>query len=167
MGKFKVPIEEGKIHFGKEYLDSFNPNVSWRADSRIKFILKWWQKWHAFRKDYKPIQCCLPSKIKGKLKKKNTGFASDILFLGLKVVIVCVLSHVWLFCDPMNCSLPGSSDHGIFQARILQWVAISSTRGSSWPGIEPRSPALQADSLPFETGSTITKKGVMSIKFVL
>ena len=33
----------------------------------------------------------------------------------------------------MGCSLPGSSGHGIFQARILQWVAISFSRGSSWP----------------------------------
>ena len=33
--------------------------------------------------------------------------------------------------DPMNCSPPGSSVHGIFQARILEWVAISSSRGSS------------------------------------
>ena len=33
----------------------------------------------------------------------------------------------------MNCSLPGSSDPGIFQARILLWVAISDSRGSSWP----------------------------------
>ena len=32
-------------------------------------------------------------------------------------------------CDPMDCSLPGSSVHGIFQARILQWVAMSSSRG--------------------------------------
>ena len=36
-------------------------------------------------------------------------------------------------CDPMGCSLPGSSVHGIFQARILEWVAISSSRGSSQP----------------------------------
>ena len=35
-------------------------------------------------------------------------------------------------CDPMACSLPGSV-HGIFQARILEWVAISFSRGSSWP----------------------------------
>ena len=35
-------------------------------------------------------------------------------------------------CDPMDCSPPGSSDHGIFQA-ILKWVVISSSRGSSWP----------------------------------
>ena len=36
-------------------------------------------------------------------------------------------------CDPMDCSPPGSSAHGILQARILEWVAISSSRGSSWP----------------------------------
>ena len=35
-------------------------------------------------------------------------------------------------CDPMDCSLPGFSVHGVFQARILEWVAISSSRGSSW-----------------------------------
>ena len=36
-------------------------------------------------------------------------------------------------CDPMDCSLPGFSVHGIFQARILEWVAISFSRRSSWP----------------------------------
>ena len=36
-------------------------------------------------------------------------------------------------CDPVDCSLPGSSVHGILQARILEWVAISFSRGSSWP----------------------------------
>ena len=35
------------------------------------------------------------------------------------------------FCDPMDCSLPGSSVHGIFQARVLEWVAIFFSRGSS------------------------------------
>ena len=48
---------------------------------------------------------------------------------------VCVLSHfnyVWL-CDHMDHSPPGSSVHGILQARILEWVAISPSRGSSWP----------------------------------
>ena len=35
--------------------------------------------------------------------------------------------------DPMDCSLPGSSLHGILQARVLEWVAISFSRGSSWP----------------------------------
>ena len=42
----------------------------------------------------------------------------------------------------MDCSLPGSSIHGIFQATVLEWVAISFSRRSSHPGIEPRSPTL-------------------------
>ena len=46
-------------------------------------------------------------------------------------------------CDPMDCSLPGSSDHGILQARILEWVPGHLPD----PGIEPGSPALQADAL--------------------
>ena len=36
-------------------------------------------------------------------------------------------------CDPMDYSLPGSSVHGILQARILEWVAMLSNRGSSQP----------------------------------
>ena len=36
-------------------------------------------------------------------------------------------------CDPMDCSVPRSSVHGIFQAIVLEWVAISFSRGSSWP----------------------------------
>ena len=36
-------------------------------------------------------------------------------------------------CDPVDCSPPGSSVHGILQARILEWVAISLSRGSSRP----------------------------------
>jgi len=50
----------------------------------------------------------------------------------------------------MDYSLPGSSVHGILQARILEWDAILFSRGSSNPGIEPGSPALQADPLPSE-----------------
>ena len=50
----------------------------------------------------------------------------------------------------MVYSPPGSSIHGILQAGILEWVAISFSRGSSHPGIEPRSPVLQADTLTSE-----------------
>ena len=53
-------------------------------------------------------------------------------------------------CDSMDCSLTGCSVHGIFQARILEWVAMSSSRGSLKPGIEPRSLALWAGYLPSE-----------------
>ena len=50
------------------------------------------------------------------------------------------------------CCPPGSSVHGIFQARILEWVAISFSRGSPDPGFEPSSLALKADSSPVHTG---------------
>ena len=50
-------------------------------------------------------------------------------------VCVCMLvTQSWpTLCDPMDCIPPGSSVHGIFQARILEWVAISFSRGSSRP----------------------------------
>ena len=48
----------------------------------------------------------------------------------LFIVRLCLI-----LCNPMDCSLPGSSVHGIFQARILEWVAISYSRGSSRPGV--------------------------------
>ena len=49
-----------------------------------------------------------------------------------------------ILCDPMDCSLPGSSVHGISQARILEWVAISFSRGSfPNPEIELASPELE------------------------
>ena len=50
--------------------------------------------------------------------------------------------------DPMDGSLPGSSIHGIFQARVLKWLPWPSPGDLSDPGIEPVAPALQADSLP-------------------
>ena len=50
---------------------------------------------------------------------------------GLKKVKSEVAQSCPTFCDPMECSLPGSSLHGILQARILEWVAISFSRGSS------------------------------------
>ena len=53
-------------------------------------------------------------------------------------------------CDPTDCSLPGSSVHGIFQARVLEWVAFPSPGNLPDPGVEPRSPTLQADALTSE-----------------
>ena len=48
----------------------------------------------------------------------------------------------------MDYSPAGTSVHGIFQARILEWVVISFSRDLPDPGIEPESPVLQVDSLP-------------------
>ena len=52
--------------------------------------------------------------------------------------------------DPMDCNPPDSSVHGILQARILEWVACPPPGDLPDLGIESRSPALQADSLPSE-----------------
>ena len=57
-------------------------------------------------------------------------------------LIVCCCCSVaklcLILCDPMDCSPPGSSVHGILQARILEWVATSFSRGSSRPGVRPQ-----------------------------
>ena len=63
-------------------------------------------------------------------------------------VCVCVCAQTCWALDPMNCGLPGSSVHEISQTRVLEWAAVSFSRGSS--GMEPASPAPQAYSLPTE-----------------
>ena len=58
------------------------------------------------------------------------GKLMSLLFNRLSRFGITFLANVQL-CDPMDCSLPGSSVHVISQARLLEWVAISSSRGSS------------------------------------
>ena len=66
-------------------------------------------------------------------------------------------------CDPMGCSPSVSSVYGIVQARVLEWVAISFSRDLTDPGIEPRSPALQADALLSEPPGKPTAGGKMAV----
>ena len=58
-------------------------------------------------------------------------------------------------CDPIDGSPPGSPVPGILQARTLEWVAISFSRGLPDTGIEPGSSALQADSLLSEPSGKV------------
>ena len=70
--------------------------------------------------------------------------------------VLLSLPLVFLFYESESCLAVSDSlqsngiVHGILQARILEWVAIPFSRGSSQPRDQPRSPALQADSLPAE-----------------
>ena len=64
-------------------------------------------------------------------------------------------------CDPMDYRV-----HGILQARILEWVAFPVSRGSSNPGIKPRSPALQEDSSPAEPQGKPKNTGVGSLSLL-
>ena len=65
----------------------------------------------------------------------------------------CISDYQWVdvqslscvrLCDPMDCSQPGFSVHVIFQIRILEQIAISCSRGSSWPRDQTESPASPA-----------------------
>ena len=76
--------------------------------------------------------CCLCHNLMGDFQKCR---------ISLKVTQLC------LTCDPMDCSPPGSSVHGIFQARILEWVAISFSRGSSRPRNWTRVSCITGSSL--------------------
>ena len=63
--------------------------------------------------------------------------ATELNYVNLNThmkVKVLVTQSCLTLCDLMDCSPPGSSVHGILQARILEWVAVSSSRGSSRPG---------------------------------
>ena len=60
------------------------------------------------------------------------------------------LSHVWLFATPWTEAYQAPQSTEIFQARVLEWIAFSSPGDLPDPGIEPKSPALQADALPSE-----------------
>ena len=68
----------------------------------------------------------------------------------------CLVAKLCLtLCDPMDWRLPGSSVHGISQARILQWVAISFSRGSSQPGDLTQLSCIIGESLPSEPAGKI------------
>ena len=77
-------------------------------------------------------------------EKWDSIILTELSTLSLSLVSV---SKSW---DPMDCSPQGSFVHGILQARMLEWVSISFSKDFPDPGIEPWSPALQADSLPTE-----------------
>ena len=94
-----------------------------------------------------PPQLCQEEGSITSARKPNGGTSS------LKVL---VFQSCLILCDPMDWSLPGSFIRGILQARILEWVPISSSRGYSWPSNQPGSPALQADSLPPESPGKLT-----------
>ena len=78
---------------------------------------------------------CLPLPTWRATPREMAPESGKVVPIFMSVLCVCVLnrfSHVWL-CNPLDCSPPGSSVHGILQARILEWVAVPSSRGSSQP----------------------------------
>ena len=93
------------------------------------------------------ITTVIQNKFKCKVIPSPTS-PNQLNTIPLNYVKVLVTQLCLTLCNPMDCSLPGSSVHGILQARILEWVTIPFSRDLPDPGIKPWSPALQADSLP-------------------
>ena len=73
------------------------------------------------------------------------------------------LSCVWLFATTWTVAHQATLSVGILQARILEWVAMPSSREFPNPGIEPRSPSLQVDSLPSGPPGKHKNSGVGSL----
>ena len=70
----------------------------------------------------------------GREEERSQGCVCGCVCVCLRCVCVCVCAQSCLtLCDPKDCRWPDSSVRGIFQARILEWVAISYSRGSSQP----------------------------------
>ena len=96
---------------------------------------------------YKPIFLCLATWIdllwSHQFFFSKTDCLSKLIYVNFQLclsfiprvlcVYVLVSQSCLTLCDSMDCSPPGSSVHGILQARILEWVAIPFSRGSSWP----------------------------------
>ena len=88
---------------------------------------------------------------RGALQTQHLGiFSGDRLAhtFCLGVHACKVVSVVSTLCNTMDYSPPGSYVHGIFQARILEWVAISFSRDLPNPGMKPTYPALAGGLLP-------------------
>ena len=82
---------------------------------------------------------------------------TTLIFMG------CVLNCVRLFATPSTVARQAPLSMGILQARIMEWVACPPPRHLSNPGMEPRSPALQADSLPSEPPGKPTFMGYLPL----
>ena len=105
-----------------------------------------------------------------------TLYMSSFLFICMCVCVcvcmcVCIYFRFWflvvkvkvaqscpILCDRMDCIPPGSSVHGILQARILECIVIPFSRDLLDPEIKLRAPTLQADSLPSEAPFVVTMR---------
>ena len=76
----------------------------------------------------------IPVQLGSTLLKATDPISEVMIIISIIIEFLCSDAQSCpTLCDPMDCSLPDSSVHGISQARILEWVAISSSRGSSQP----------------------------------
>ena len=104
-----------ELNWTIENQDDFS--VYWKRGNLVESPYQWELRDHAF--------ILQPRRL---WYEKIQGWIKGLYLPGCLVAKLCLT-----FCDPVDWRLPGSSVHGIFQARILEWVAISSSRGSCQP----------------------------------
>ena len=112
---------------------SFNSTKNKHGDL---FYPTYTSRWTLFVHYTQSYENCLSSwgNFERKSWKYNwRTFLKKKLCSAVHCLCACVLSHAQLFAIPWTVRLPGYSVHGLSQARILEWVAISSSRGSSQP----------------------------------
>ena len=95
------------------------------------------------------LQFCVSFRCTARWFSYTYIYVSLFFFRFFSIVVVYSLSHVQIFCDPMDCSPLGFSLHEISQSRILEWIAISFSRRFSQlrEGSKPSLLHWQADSL--------------------
>ena len=115
-----------RVRWPKYWSFSYGISSSNEYPGLISFRIDWF--------DLLAVQGTLKSLLQ-QHNSKASVLQSSAFFtvqLSLLVLVLVAQSCLTLF-DPMDCSLPGSSDHGILQARVLEWVSTPSSRGSSQP----------------------------------
>ena len=114
-------------YLSKQHLQSCQrrlPSGRWRKEEGDRNEIRCWKSLSSLSLRFTPLFFSWIS---------APGLVANIIKFFTRYVCLCAksLQLCPTLCDPMNCSLPGSSVHGILQERILEWVAMSSSRGSS------------------------------------
>ena len=92
------------------------------------------QRKHKVAQDKSKSRCCLTYPVNKSNRINVWARKGADMAANMGNMLACSVAKSCLtLCDPTGCSLPGSSVHGIPQARILEWAAISFAKGSFWP----------------------------------
>ena len=119
-------IFESKHHISNFRFDSTYQTL--RKETRNPGVYKDMEAWRWRYKVVPLAECSKEEWCSGETWKQSSRAGSDMVW---SCMCVQSLKSCPACCDPMDCSPPGSSVHGILQAEILEWVAMPSSRGSS------------------------------------
>ena len=132
-------LQEGLAHH------SCSTNICWRNEKKKKQKIEWCLVSQRFLLTFERIDWVIYESVSFSL----ILWEFIIYFQSVKL-LACTLKSLQscpTLCNPMDCSPPGSSVHGILQARILEWVVMPSSRGPSQPRDGTQVPCIAGGSL--------------------